>query len=281
MYPLLVPCVPSGPANISMVWVEAEPLHFLFHHFGVLNDLWSFNSKKRAVPLRGTARFLLCFVVLFVFLEPTAPKLVGEDIWTNYFQNWKEDYIIIFSGAAKRASLLGCRTTSKFFAIEEREIATDRMDTIYTPHFWNFRPPSFRIFWFRSILKYEEHPSWRSLKRAKIGLLDKIRPLFWRFSTSPHFVQDFQNLRRMKDADFQKIGRMIEKKLKHHFRFFPAMICICSRARSSCFLCDLHGSLSNVVSQVFSEFFSEVSFKIWLIFSQKFRIFWVLRDFRW
>ena len=112
MYPLLVPCVPSGPANISMVWVEAEPLHFLFHHFGVLNDLWSFNSKKRAVPLRGTARFLLCFVVLFVFLEPTAPKLVGEDIWNNYFQNWKEDYIIIFSGAAKRASLLGCRTTS-------------------------------------------------------------------------------------------------------------------------------------------------------------------------
>ena len=141
------------------------------------------------------------------------------------------------------------------------------MDTIYTPHFWNFRPPSFRIFWFRSILKYEEHPSWRSLKRAKIGLLDKIRPLFWRFSTSP---QDFQNLRRMKDADFQKIGRMIEKKLKHHFRFFPAMICICSRARSSCFLCDLHGSLSNVVSQVFIEFFSEVSFKIWSYFFSKF-----------
>ena len=70
--------------------------------------------------------------------------------------------------------------------------------------------------------------------------------------------------------DFQKIGRMIEKKLKHHFRFFPAMICICSRARSSCFLCDLHGSLSNVVSQVFIEFFSEVSFKIWSYFFSKF-----------
>jgi hypothetical protein len=63
-----------------MVGVEAKPLHFLFHHFCVLNDLWSFNSKKRAVPLRGTARFLRWFVVLFVFFGATAPNSFGEDI---------------------------------------------------------------------------------------------------------------------------------------------------------------------------------------------------------
>jgi hypothetical protein len=49
------------------------------------------------------------FVVLFVFFGATAPNSFGEDIWNNYFQNWKEDSIF---GRAKRASLLGCRTTS-------------------------------------------------------------------------------------------------------------------------------------------------------------------------